>query len=73
MVSKYDLFARSIRALDVFVNIVFNGRVETISSRAARATAAGKWWGKLLCKALDRIDPGHCERAAKDPLGGLQK
>lgn len=35
---------------------------ETISSRAAKASNSGQRWGCLLCKLLDRIDPGHCQR-----------
>lgn len=35
---------------------------ETISSRAAKARRAGRRWGCILCRWLDHIDPGHCER-----------
>lgn len=35
---------------------------ETISSRAAKAARAGRRWGCVLCRLLDAIDPGHCER-----------
>lgn len=57
--------------LDVSVNHLFNGRVETISSRAYRARLSGRPWGVWLCNVLDDIDPGHCARAALDPTGGL--
>lgn len=36
---------------------------ETISSRAGKAARQGKHWGCVLCRLLDRLDPGHCERA----------
>ena len=35
---------------------------ETISSRAAKAQRRGKRWGCVLCRLLDTIDPGHCEK-----------
>jgi hypothetical protein len=42
---------------------------ETISRRAARAKAHGKWWGKAMCWWLSKLDPGHCEHALKRDLG----
>lgn len=59
--------------LDVMVNRLFNGRIETISSRAGRARASGRTWGCVLCHWLDEIDPGHCADAMKNPLGNLDK
>lgn len=35
---------------------------ETISSRAGKAARQGKRWGCVLCRLLNKIDPGHCER-----------
>jgi len=35
---------------------------ELISTRANRARKEGRRWGCVLCKLLDRIDPGHCAR-----------
>lgn len=58
--------------LDVSLNRIFNGRVETISSRAGRARNSGRKWGCVLCGWLDYLDPGHCERAIRDPLAGLE-
>ncbi len=55
--------------LDVCINHLFNGRVETISSRAGRARASGRTWGCVLCRWLDSIDPDHCATAQKYPLG----
>lgn len=47
-------------SLDQFVNTLFGGDPdETISSRAAKAAARGRLWGRLLCRLLDSIDPGH--------------
>lgn len=57
--------------LDVIVNYLFNGRVETVSSRAGRARSSGRTWGCVLCRWLDDIDAGHCDKAMKDPLGSL--
>lgn len=34
----------------------------TISEQAAHAAREGKLWGVQLCKLLDQIDPGHCDR-----------
>jgi hypothetical protein len=45
-------------------NVAGNGRLgQTISSRAAYAAKAGKWWGIVLCRALNEVSPGHCARA----------
>lgn len=35
---------------------------ETVSSRAGKAARAGKRWGCILCRLLDAVDPGHCDR-----------
>ena len=49
---------------DQNANAAFNGSEdETISSRAARARAAGRRWGCVLCRLLDAIDPDHCEKS----------
>jgi len=44
----------------------------TISSEAGEAAARGKWWGRVLCWGLDKIQPGHCAHARKhtDKLEG---
>lgn len=57
--------------LDICINRLFNGRVETISSRAGRGVKSRKLWAVVLCRLLDRIKPGHCERATQNPKGGL--
>lgn len=52
------------RAFDRVVNAAANGdERETVSSRAARARDEGRLWGCVLCRALDRLDPGHCDSA----------
>lgn len=51
-------------AHDQLANAAFGGNEdETISSRAGKAAREGRRWGCVLCKWLDRIDPGHCERS----------
>jgi hypothetical protein len=50
-------------AHDQLGNAAFNGdEDETVSSRAAKAQRLGRRWGCVLCKVIDRIDPGHCAR-----------
>jgi len=50
-------------AHDQLANAAFGGdEDETISSRAAKAALRGERWGCVLCKLLDRLDPGHCAR-----------
>ena len=36
---------------------------QTISARAGKAMKRGRRWGCVLCQWLDRLDPGHCDRA----------
>jgi hypothetical protein len=52
-------------ANDQALNAALVGRTgsedETVSSRAGKAARKGKVWGCLLCRLLDKIDPGHCE------------
>ena len=56
--------------LDEAGNTLFGGSPnETISERAAKARAAGREWGCVLCALLDRINPGHCVRAMKSTIG----
>jgi hypothetical protein len=48
---------------DQLANTAFGGdEDETISSRAGKAARKGKRWGCILCRLLDRFDPGHCEK-----------
>lgn len=51
-------------AHDQLANTAFGGdEDETISSRAGKAARAGKRWGCVLCKLLDKFDPEHCEKS----------
>lgn len=51
-------------ALDEDINVDTGGLPdETISSRLARAAIAGKWWGKLGSKILDKFQPDHGAKA----------
>lgn len=57
--------------LDQALNAVLGGYPdETISCRAARACRDGKAWGKWMCKALDLIDPGHCQDSLDSERNG---
>ena len=58
-------------AIDDLGNVSLNGALgQTISSRAAHNR--GKWWGCILCKILNEVDPGHCDRALTDPEQNLE-
>lgn len=53
-------------AVDQTVNAILGGNPdETISSRAEKARQRGDKWGCVLCRILDRIDPGHCARSVE--------
>lgn len=60
-----DRFWRFGRGFDQTAGVSFGGSEDTtISTRAGLAARRGARWGCVLCKVLDRIDPGHCDRAA---------
>ena len=42
---------------------------ETVSSRAGKGARKGIWKWCLLCRMLDRVDPGHCERSIEHDEG----
>ena len=49
-----------------YVNLRTGGLAgETVSERLARDRANGGIDGTIGCAILDRIDPGHCDRALK--------
>jgi hypothetical protein len=51
--------------LDCADSALFGGDGHTtISKRAYLASLRGDRWGCVLCKLLDRVDAGHCKRAA---------
>lgn len=50
-----------LQGMDRLGNAIGNGdSSEFISTRANRAARDGKRWGCVLCKLLDKVDPGHC-------------
>lgn len=52
---------------DQTANAAFGGSEDmTISTRAALAALEGRRWGRVLCWLLDQVDPGHCERCARE-------
>ena len=54
---------RMATAIDEAANVAINGYGDTtISARAARARNAGRRWGCVLCRLLDMLDKGHCDR-----------
>lgn len=57
-------------AVDRMLNWKLGGSPdETVSSRAARDRDAGGVLGTSLCNLLDGYDPGHCDRALRNPGG----
>lgn len=57
-------------AVDQTLNAATKGdEDETISSRAGKGARLGVWHWCLLCRALDLIDPGHCEREIEPDEG----
>jgi hypothetical protein len=57
---------RVLIGLDQFFNAVLGGNPdETISSRSHKAALRGKWWGKVLCHALHKIDYDHCRKSVE--------
>ena len=60
-------------AIDQLGNSLIGGDPdETISSRAGKAKKKGRRWAKVLCWALDRIDPGHCGAVIDETEGDDQ-
>lgn len=52
---------RVLVAFDVLVNTILNGDDDmTLSLRAERAKQKGRLWGRIVCRLLDLIQPGHC-------------
>lgn len=51
-------------AFDQLGNAVSGGSEdETISSRAGRLRKEGRGWACVLCRVLDWLKPGHCEKS----------
>lgn len=55
----------ALKTADVAVNVVVlcDSRVQTLSRRAGLARNAGKRWGCVLCRVLERFAAKHCDRA----------
>lgn len=77
VMSLLQLLAGNRRAVRVFVgadqtlNAAIGGSEdETISSRAGKGAKRGIWRYCLLCRLLDRVDPGHCDRSIEPDEGG---
>lgn len=60
-----------LRWLDTGVNvlILLGSYNETVSERAARAREKGIRWGCVLCRILDWIVRGHCDRSLTIRIG----
>lgn len=57
-------------AFDQVANAAFKGSEdETISSRAGKARRQGRRWACVLCRVLDRLDPGHCDKSIEADEG----
>jgi hypothetical protein len=57
-------------AADKWVNWRLGGDPdELLSARLARARNEGDAVGGMACALLDRYDPGHCDRALRNPHG----
>ena len=59
------------QALNAALVGVAGSEDETVSSRAGKAASKGKRWGCILCRLLDKIDPGHCARNIERDEGEL--
>lgn len=56
-------------AIDQLVNTLAGGDPdETISSRAAKRRASCRFC-RALCRLLDRVDPGHCNKSIEPDEG----
>lgn len=74
--SQHDgYFMRVLKALDVFINVVFlRGHLdETISSHAGRAAYEGKVWGIYLTKFLNIFDSNHALNAQAGDIGNAEQ
>lgn len=56
--------------IDEGINTIFGGSPnETVSERAAKARNAGRKWGCVLCRVLNWINQGHCDKALTSTVG----
>ena len=59
-----------IATIDIVPNAILGGAPdETLSSRMGRAKdrpkGFGPWLSRTICKGLDWLDPGHCDKVEK--------
>lgn len=67
-----EYLRRVLIGLDQFGNTLIGGMPdETISSRVARNKE--KWYWRPLYKALDWLQPNHCERSAEEERAHLHE
>lgn len=51
------------KGFDRVGNVVAGGTDdEYLSARAQRVRKEGRRWACVLCRLLDKVDPGHCDR-----------
>lgn len=57
-------------ALDILINVVLGGNIETMSSRMGRSIKEGKKCTActVVCWLLSRFWPNHCINNIMDPL-----
>lgn len=56
--------------LDQALNTTLGGSPnETLSERAAKARNDGKQWGCVLCRVLNWVNPGHCDKSLTATIG----
>lgn len=58
-------------ALDQLANTILGGDPdETLSSRLGKAVRANRCWlCRLICRLLNRLDPGHCAKSIEEDEG----
>jgi hypothetical protein len=51
------------KGFDRVGNVVAGGTDdEYLSARAQRVRKQGRRWACVLCRLLDKVDPGHCDK-----------
>ena len=59
-------FPPGVRQALYAIDVLLGGGV-TVTERLAKARERGEWVGEQGCKILDKVDPGHCDRALQFP------
>ena len=57
----------ALRFLDILINWRWTGELQTLTETFAQRARAGNIGGIWACQLLNRIDPGHCQRALDHP------